>query len=306
MQSQSSTVAKTETIIVKIGTSGLSKENGEPDEELLHNLVGEITELKKEGHRVILLTSGAVGIGKAIARERGFDLSGFDEILQAQMAAGIGQPVLMGLYSRLFLEHGITVSQLLTEKAHFANGNGETDVGAPASLELTKPNINLANYLNGNFRLPQVITIGNENDPAAIRELKFSDNDELTGFVAIMAKADRVISLSSTPGVCKSGHDLCEENVIPIVDFADETTLPGDTDGKSPSGLGGMESKLKIAKILAEKGIQVHIASSSAPKVIARIMRDETVGTKLVFGLEGNNRPQTSFEQGTGFPALSR
>ena len=305
MLEHASTNQEAETIVIKIGTAALSAKDGGPDAKLLVTLVKEIAGLKHAGHRVIVVTSGAVGVGRKIAREREIKLEGFEETQQKQTAASWGQIRLMSLYENLFAPYGITAAQVLTEKAHFTV-NGDANKGIVASfkramkhlLGFAKPNPNIVNFFNNILQLPNVIPIVNENDTAAISELLcadgkgFSDNDELAGLIAKTVGATRVIFLSSGHGVCRSGDDLSKQNVIPFIDFDDPGTLPYSTDGKSDCGSGGMDSKLGIAKQLADKGILVYIASSREPGVIGKIMHGESVGTMLIYRLQKHIRPK--------------
>jgi len=316
MVSHQKPAQKTETVVIKIGTAALQKRDGILDEDLLGNLVSEMSDLKRNGHRVILVTSGAIGMGKTAEIDLGL-LEGKvsdPETVGKQIQASIGQPSLMNVYSGLFLRHGIYAAQVLTEKAHFTdNGNGGENHGTgptgAALLRMDKLNPNIVNYFKGVLLLPNVVPIVNENDTAAIAELGPMDNDQIAGLVAVMVEADRCIFLSSGAGVCRTGEDLSEKQVIRVVDFDDPSTLPEKTDGQSASGRGGMDRKLQIAEELTKtineitgEPIKVYIAPSREPGVIGKIMRGEPVGTELLSGKKASRPTEPKAKK--NFPAL--
>jgi len=303
---------KTETVVIKIGTDALKAADGMPDANLLRDLVAEMAGLIHAGHRVILVTSGAVGTGRAISKEFHLDLSDLTETQEKQIAASIGQPDLMAIYKALFKEHGIVAAQVLTEKNHFiTNSNGSNGIAATFKRVMRRvfqrraPNPDIVNYFEGALKLRNFIPIVNENDTAAIRELMFTDNDELTGYIAKLANADRVIFLSSGNGVCVTGEEKDKDNVIPYIDFADPNgEHPKSTAGLNKGGRGGMESKYTVAEDLARLGKWIHVASSRVKGIIGKIMCGEKVGTTLVDSGILSNRPHGPQTRTSNAPTL--
>ncbi|MDD5586366.1 MAG: hypothetical protein PHY92_05345 [Alphaproteobacteria bacterium] len=265
-----------EAIIVKIGTSALSLPDGRPDIKVLRSLCRQIAKLKAEGHHVILVTSGAVGIGRAIAKERGISFDGLDETLIKQICSGLGQPVLMSLYDRLLAKHGISVPQILPTKSDFGvNGGSE----GQASVFPDKLDPDFVKPLLASMQHDNLLPIVNENDMVSAREIKFTDNDELAGLLAKLVKADRMIILSNVEGVYKKPG---EAEVIPVFNLTDPNTWPQSVKGTSPSGIGGMESKVRVAETLMDQGTAFYIASSRKKNALPNIMREKRVGTEII------------------------
>ena len=291
---------KPETIVIKVGTAALTNRMGYPDESAINPIVNQIADLKEAGHAVYLVTSGAVGTGRSVLKNGEIPPS-FDETLQKQHLAAIGQPDLMQIYGQLFAWRGLKREQVLLERAHFGpDGNDVKSLfkrvmGAVCDFPELRPNQYAMKLLKSFKQMPHVVPVINENDTTAISELMFTDNDDLAGRIAREVKADKFIILSNIDGVYTSNPKVDKSaTVIPTIDFADPATLPASTNGKSGNGRGGMDTKMATAEVLARAGIQVHIANSRTPDVINRILEGEAVGTRLVYSRPKPN-PQTSW-----------
>ncbi len=273
---------KSLTIGIKIGTAALSDPEGLPDLAVLEPLVSQIAALKRAGHKVFLVTSGAVGVGRRLLGWKvGVPLS----LRQKQIAAKRGQVVLMQLYGSLFVPYGIGVTQSLMERRHFGDAERapREDMVAPFLQEL---------------QMPEILPIINENDGVATHELKCTDNDHLLGLLLGVAQADLGIILTNVRGVFTGNPDLGNAEFVPAINFSDPDVWKKiDTSGKSSYGLGGMKGKLDAAKDYLcacgdERirpaymrstcgGAVVWIASSREPNVVQRIVvGDPSVGTK--------------------------
>lgn len=253
------------TLVIKVGTAALCAADGEPDARLLGGIVAEIAALKKAGHQVILVSSGAVGTGRALIKKNQA-LHKCDPVAERQILASLGQARLMALYQELLVRHGLLASQILLTKQDFR----------------TRTHHKVMEHLFAALRQqPHILPIINENDSVTVDELMFTDNDELAGLLAAMMNADRLIILSHITGVYDRAPDEAGAAIIPLIDFAKKTGLPSTTRGKSDSGRGGMASKLGIARKLATLGIQTHVAAARGDAVITRLLRNETFGTTI-------------------------
>lgn len=256
-------------IVVKIGTLALSGADGAPDAALLGCLAGEIAALKKAGHNILLVTSGAIGSARALLRKNR-PLRQCNEIAEKQILASIGQPHLITLYQKLLAPHGLIASQILLTRQDFHSH---------------LHHYNIIRLLTALHRQPHILPIINENDSVTVEELKdlrFTDNDELAGLLASLVKADRLIILSHIKGVYDRPPDQKGAKIIPFIDFANGKNTPKSTKGKSAGGRGGMQSKLGTARRMAALGMGVHIASAREKKVLARILKGEKIGTAIV------------------------
>ena len=242
-------------IVVKLGTNAMTKEDKTLDLDLLKHLVRQIAEINKD-HKVLFVTSGAMGCGRTIIKQ---DLR-YDEVTTRQLYAVVGQVKLMQIYSEFFAEHSITVAQMLATRQDFANRTHA---------------LNTKNCIESLFR-EKILPIMNENDFVCVEELMFSDNDELSGIISKMIFADKLIILSNVDGVL-------DENKKVIEEFNYDAEIPKNiiTPDKSAFGKGGMQSKFNVAANVARHGTQVVIANSKTPDVILRILKGEKTGTSF-------------------------
>jgi glutamate 5-kinase len=253
-------------LVVKIGTAALGAADGMPDTKLLGGLVTELAALKKAGHQVILVSSGAVGTGRALMRNQR-PLQHCDAIAERQILASLGQAQLMTLYQDLLTPHSMLALQILLTKQDF-----RTRVHHK----------HMAHLFAALQKQPHILPIVNENDSVTVEEWMFIDNDELACLLAAMMNADRLIILSHVAGVYDRPPDETDARVIPLINWAAKNGIPKKTKGKSQAGRGGMTSKLSVAKKMAALGIRTHIAAAHEVKVISRLLGDEKIGTTVV------------------------
>ncbi len=217
-------------LVIKFGTASITRENGEPDEQIVSEIARQVAELHRR-HRIIIVSSGAVGAGKsAIKRYTG-------SITQRKAAAAIGNPILVSMYAKHFAPFGISIAQSLCERGHFANRT--------QFLQLKDTFETL--WKSG------IIPIVNENDVVSDRELKFSDNDELATLLAAGFGAKTLMLCTSVGGLI--GED---GNVVSLVSDINDV-FKYVRDEKSSLGLGGMTSKLTFAKLAVRMGLNVVI-----------------------------------------------
>lgn len=252
-------------IVVKIGTSTLAHSTGHLNIRRVEDLCRTLSDIKNAGHEVILVSSGAIGmgVGKLGLRERPSDIPG------KQAAAAVGQCELMYTYDKLFSEYHHTVAQLLI------TGDDVAD---------EKRHNNVSNTLNRLLELG-ALPIINENDTVAIEELGIGDNDTLAAIVAQSIRADKLILLSDIDGVYTADpHTHPEAKLIPRITKIDEEIMALGGASGSCLGTGGMLTKLHAAKICMEAGCEMVITNGNRPANLYDILDGKQVGT--TFGEE--------------------
>ena len=239
-------------VVIKFGTASITRPGGEIDESVVVEIARQVARLREQ-YRIVLVSSGAVGAGKAFIRNYQGDIS------QRKAAAAVGNPLLIGLYARYFGAYGVAVAQSLCERGHFANRQ--------QFLQLKQTYEAL--WESG------IIPIANENDVVSDLELKFSDNDELATLLAAGFGAEWLLFSTSVGGLL--GPD---GQVIPSVERVDETVLSLADTSTSAVGLGGMVSKLSFAKRAVRLGIRVVIFGIHTPDGILQALAGQA-GTRF-------------------------
>lgn len=253
-------------IVVKVGTSTLTHDTGKTNIARIERIAMVLSDLKNEGHEVVLVSSGAVGIGSA---KLGFaHKPSSTQGLQA--SAAVGQCELMFLYDKMFSEFGVIVSQLLCTADTLVN-------------ELEKQNLtNTFNQLLDYGALPIV----NENDSVYVEELLNGDNDCLSANIASLIDADLLILLTDTNGLYDSNpSENPNASLISRVDCIDDgiVSIAGSAGEK---GTGGFATKIKAAQIATSAGIPVVIMNGSNPSAIYDVLHGKSVGTYFCAGSE--------------------
>lgn len=246
-------------IVVKVGTSTLTHATGKTNIARMAKLVSVLADLKNEGHEVVLVSSGAIGIGTA---KLGFSARP-DSVQGLQAAAAVGQCELMFLYDKLFSEYAIAVSQLLF---------------ASKSLRDDEQRGHLLDTFNQIFEYG-ALPIVNENDSVYVDELLTGDNDCLSAEVAVLIEADLLIMLTDTDGLYDSNpSENPQARLISHVDKIDESiySLAG---GAGEKGTGGFITKIKAADIASSHGIPTIVMNGEKPTAIYKALAGESVGT---------------------------
>jgi len=246
-------------IVIKVGTSTLTKATGELNTGRIQELVNVIAKLKKQGKQIILVTSGAIGVGCAK-----LNLPKRPTLIpEKQAVAAVGQSLLMGVYDKYFSTHDFAVGQVLITKD---------------CIEHTRRYGNAINTLNSLISLG-VIPIVNENDTVAVDEIIFGDNDTLSAYVATMVNANLLIILSDIDGLYDKNPSepdaVLISNVVKITDEIKENAGGAGT----AHGTGGMATKLEAVRIAARNGTKTVIASGECPTVLEAILDGEVIGT---------------------------
>jgi glutamate 5-kinase len=247
--------------VVKLGTGILTDTQGRIDLGQIEQLTREVVELRRRGHQVLVVSSGAVGCGMSLLglTQRPTEMAAL------QACAALGQPRLMSLWDRAFGEFDVRVAQVLL-----------------TYLDLDSRDLyqNVQRSVEHLLGLGSVVPIFNENDVVSYDELiglRFGDNDQLSAHIAVLARAERLIILSNVRGLAKSSDGTGE--IIPQVHKIDAEIekLAGGT--QSQTSVGGMISKLKAARIANQAGIPMQIAHGRQKDVLVSICQGEAVGT---------------------------
>ena len=241
-------------IVIKIGSNVLTRPDGKLDVTRMSALVDQVAWLRREGYEVILVSSGAVACGR---RELTVDHS-LDSVEQRQLFSAVGQGKLIGLYYDLFREFGIHVGQVLTMKENFQAGEHYKNQQACMTVMLEN----------------NVVPIVNENDTVSVTELMFTDNDELSGLIAQMMKADTLILLSNIDGIFDRHPDDPQATLIREVEPGRDLSDYIQPE-KSAFGRGGMHSKYTTATKVQQAGIRVIIANGERDNVLIDLIQDK-------------------------------
>lgn len=252
-------------IVIKIGTSTLAHKSGLLNIRRVEELVKVMSDLKNAGNEIILVSSGAIGMGagKLSLTDRPSDIP------TKQAAAAVGQCELMYTYDKLFSEYNHTVAQILI--------TGE-------DIENTVRRKNFENTVRRLLELG-ALPIINENDSIATDEIVIGDNDTLGAIAATAVNADILILLSDIDGLFTADpHKDKNAVLLERVENITPEIIKMTGGAGSRFGTGGMETKIKAAKIATDAGIDMVIANGKDPAVLYDIIDGKNVGTRFVAG----------------------
>jgi len=250
-------------IVVKVGTSTLAHPTGRLNIRHVEELVKVLSDLKNAGHEVVLVSSGAIGMGVGKLNLPGKPA----DMPTKQAAAAVGQCELMYTYDKLFAQYNHTVAQILL--------TGE-------DIDHTDRRQNFENTI---YRLLELgaLPVINENDTVATAEIKVGDNDTLGGIVACTVKADLLVLLSDIDGLYTADpRKDPAATLIPVVENVtpDIEALAGGVG--SSLGTGGMATKLRAAKLVTAAGCDMVIANGDKPALLYDIVDGKAVGTRFL------------------------
>ena len=252
-----------QTIVVKIGTSSLTQPNGQIAISTIASLVESLTILRNEGHRLVLVSSGAVGVGclRLDLKERPRKMA------LKQAVAAVGQGRLMRIYDDLFDNLGQPIAQILLTRRELMERSSYVN-----AFNTFKELLNLG-----------VIPIVNENDTIAVDELKFGDNDTLSALVASLIQADWLFLLTDVDRLYsddpRTAPDAIPIDLVSSNQFHQLQVRAGRSG--SSWGTGGMATKLAAARIATSSGVTMVITQGKQPHNIAKIINGEKLGTKF-------------------------
>ena len=250
-------------IVVKVGTSTLAHATGRLNIRRVEEMVKVLSDLKNAGHEMILVSSGAIGMGVGKLNLPGKP----SDIPTKQAAAAVGQCELMYTYDKLFSGYNHTVAQILLTGEDVDHEERRT------------------NFENTMYRLLELgaLPVINENDTVATAEIKVGDNDTLGGIVACSVKADLLVLLSDIEGLYTA--DPRKDPDATLISVVEEVTpeveaLAGGAG--SSLGTGGMATKLRAAKMVTAAGCDMIIANGEHPECLYDIVEGKAVGTRFL------------------------
>lgn len=250
-------------IVVKVGTSLLAYENGKINLHRMEKLVRVLADLTNSGREVVLVSSGAVGVGLGMI---GLENKP-DNLVMKQALAAVGQVGLIRLYQKFFDEYNKTVAQVLLTRDGIEN-----------SLRRK----NARNTLNQLIDMG-IIPVVNENDTVITDEIEFGDNDTLSAAVATLIQAELLLILTDTDGVFTADPHINQSaRKVPKVMKASDDLKGIDLRGSSKMGSGGMASKIAAAELCREHNVDVVIADGGDPSVIMDVLEGKDLGTFFV------------------------
>ncbi|MDR1834843.1 MAG: glutamate 5-kinase [Fusobacteriaceae bacterium] len=253
-------IKEAKKIVVKVGTSTLTHANGKINLELINRLSWVLTELINEGKEVILVTSGAIGVGATKLHFKKRPVATEEK----QAAAAIGQASLMQIYQNFFNQYNQMTAQILLTKDDFKGGERKSNT------------TNTFQTLLAFGALPIV----NNNDTISTDELGFSDNDILSAAVATLLRADLLILLTDIDALYDSNPKKNPEaRRIPYVEKITKETADVSGGQGSAFSVGGMETKIAAAEICYENGVMMAIIDGSDPAGILDILNGKDIGT---------------------------
>lgn len=246
------------TILIKVGTNVLTKEDKTLDLNQIKSLVDQITDIKKRGFRAVLVTSGAVGAGLGVNNFKDVE----DKVTRKQILAAVGQNKLMGIYTDFFRDHGITIAQALFSRSDFSN---------------REKYVNMKRAINALLD-EGIVPVINENDVVSTEELSFSDNDILAAYTAALIRADKLIILTVVDGFYDKDPSRKDAALVCEIHKVDGKLLYACGNSKSTLGTGGMASKVKAAYIATELGIEV-VVINGKKETLQNVLEGKFIGT---------------------------
>jgi glutamate 5-kinase len=268
-------------LVIKVGTATVTGAEGEFCRERVEPIVRSIAELMKAGRQVVLVSSGAVGLGRGWL---GLHRSRLDDLVTKQACAAVGQSLLMDAYKNLFAQWDIKIAQVLLTEEDFTNWRRYSNL-----RETMEKLIGFG-----------VLPIVNENDTVSTAELEsvaagsravaFSDNDRLAALVMSGLEGDALVLLTNVDGLLRNGssesptelHNGKASEVISLVEQITPELKALGAGGPSASGRGGMKTKLEAAEIAMNCGGTTVIANGNDPRALERIFAGEKVGTAFL------------------------
>lgn len=254
---------KYKRIVIKVGSTTLTHDDGKINHQVIKKIVKEISLLVDQGYECVLVTSGAVaaGMGELNIQDKPTELD------ERQSLAAIGQVQLIQLYSNLFYAFDHQIAQLLLTRDDFSNRSRYLNARNTCRLLLEK----------------KVIPIINENDSVVVNEIKVGDNDSLSAFVAALIDADLIVILTDTDGLYDADpRTNPDARLIDVVHEIDDSIKAKAGLSDSKFGTGGMATKLLAADMALSNGTDLIIASGDDPRNITRAVMGENIGTHFI------------------------
>ncbi len=260
---QSGTTTQRKTVVVKLGTSVLTGGTLALDRAHMVELVRQCAELKKQGHSVVMVSSGAIAAGR---EHLGYPALP-NSMASKQLLAAVGQSQLIQVWESLFAIYGLKIGQMLLTRA---------------DLDDRERFLNARDTINALVE-HDIIPVVNENDAVATNEIKVGDNDNLSALVGILCGADKLLLLTDQKGLFTADpRKDPNAELIKEVKTIDDTLRKIAGGSGTTLGTGGMATKLQAADIARRAGIEVIIAAGSAENVVFDSLSDNPQGTRFL------------------------
>jgi glutamate 5-kinase len=270
------------TLVVKIGTNVLSREDDSLDRERVAALCEQIHRVRRSGRQVVVVSSGAVGAGIGLLGLPGRP----SDLPHLQAAAAAGQAQLIRMYEEALRTHGYHAAQILC--------TGDDFKRRPRYL-------NIRNTLNTLFEY-NAVPIINENDTVSVSEIRFGDNDRLAALVTTLLNEPLLVILSVVDGLYDGDPSSGGSRVIPLVERWTDDLFQLAAEARSRRGSGGMRSKLEAIKTANAVGESVILANGTLPTVLDDVLAAREVGTLFLAG----SRTLPAWKRWIGYSAASQ
>ncbi|MGB9628338.1 MAG: glutamate 5-kinase [Thermodesulfobacteriota bacterium] len=257
-------LGKVRRIVIKVGSSILASLDKGLNHEVFSHLTKEISELKRQGYEIVLVSSGAIAAGM---EKLGYKVRP-QSITQKQATAAVGQTRLMNIYETYFSKHQQMVAQILLTHE---------------DLSHRKRFINARNTLLTLLQLG-IIPIINENDTVVVDEIKFGDNDHLSALITNLIEADLLVILTNMDGIYESDpRRHPEARPIPLIEDIDSNRIKEiSSKASSPMSVGGMMSKIQAAQKASRFGVPTLVACGTSRGILHQILKGKEVGTLIL------------------------
>ncbi len=254
-------LAKARRVVIKVGSAVLTSSEQGLDHSRIERLVSDISSIMNQGREVILVSSGAIAAGLA---KLGLRKTKTMPLSVKQAAAAVGQSGLMWTYEKIFANHGHKVAQVLLTREDLSNRT---------------------RFLNARNTIQTLLDYGvvpviNENDTVSVDEIKFGDNDNLSGMVAHLSDAGLLVILSDIDGYYTADPKLDPAaELVPVVEKITAEVERGAGDAQTPVGTGGMRSKIMAAKKVGAIGIPMAIVNGRKNGALLALFEGRDIGT---------------------------
>jgi glutamate 5-kinase len=254
-----------ERIVIKVGTTTITKDSPTASKDMMDSIAEQVKELKDQGKEVLIVTSGAIGIGLKVMGVK----PNPNDIPIRQAASSVGQSILMQKWNESFRKQGITVAQILLTMDIYSDRDSV---------------LNLNNTIDALLK-HNVVPIFNENDAVSIKEIGavFGDNDTLSAMLASRVDADLLIIMSDVDGLYDKNPNIHKDaKFISVVEEITPEIKEMAGDPVSGMGTGGMKTKIRAAEICKDAGCRMIIVSSVIDSAISKAVGGEDVGTIFI------------------------
>jgi len=258
-------LVEVERIVIKVGTSTITKGSSTASKDMMDSIAKQVKELKGQGKEVLIVTSGAIGIGlKAMGVK-----PNPNDIPIRQAASSVGQSILMQKWIESFQQEGMLVAQILLTMDIYSDRDSVLNLNNTIDVLLAN----------------NVVPIFNENDAVSIKEIGavFGDNDTLSAMIASRVDADLLVIMSDVEGLYNKNPNIYKDaELISVVEEITQEVKDMAGDPVSGMGVGGMKTKIRAAEICKDAGCRMIIVSSVVNDVISKAVSGEDIGTIFI------------------------